>query len=416
MRMDTLSTCATSPEVGRFQKNDVMWARIKKLTKTRIEIEIQNVSEPIFWEVPADMPLNLSRARLANFLAIAAFPFALRAGRNLKIDGKVDRELARNLLQFSIAWSQYRPEIFKRSVRVVANSYTDPVWPRLRRSGYACAYSGGIDSTFAMSLGRTKSHMREFPPISLAIMIDGFGFDLEEPQNFDRTFAEGKTYCAKLGVPLTSVRTNWPSAIKIYQLMHTIGIAAVFHLRADKVDGGYIGMDFTFDEEFELGPWGNSALMSRHYSAAGFQVGPTGGEVSRVRKLHALIKNGDDHHLTVCNNPLKLLKNCGTCEKCQRTMLAYRSLGKEPVEGMFQHALSLESAGELRISKLTQWVFYSRMARTWKNKRDPYLEIVRKMVTLAKAEGFPFNHDRKIAKAARTADIPSAVPPMDGLV
>ncbi len=382
-----------------------MWARIKHLTNTRIEIQIQNRSETIYWEVPADMPLKLSRARLANFLAIAAFPFAMRAGKNLKIEGKVDRELARNLAQFSIAWSQYRPAIFKRPVRVMATTYTDPVWPKFRRSGFACAYSGGIDSTFVMSQSKNRSRMEEFPQVSLAVMIDGFGFDLEDPKNFDRTFAEGQSYCAKLGVPLTYVRTNWSKILKAYQLMHTIGIASILHLRSDQVDGGYIGMDFTFDEEFEVGPWGNSALMSRHYSSADFQVVPTGGEVSRVCKLHSLIKNGDSSHLTVCNNPNRRLKNCGKCEKCQRTMLAYRSLGIEPTEGLFERTLKLESVRKLRISKLSQWVFYVRMVAKWKDKEDPFFEIVRKIVSIAKDEGFPLNHNKASLKVTKTTTI-----------
>jgi len=194
-----------------------MWARIKELTDTRIEIQIQGRAEPVYWEVPADMPLKLNRARRTNFLAIAAFPFAMRAGKDLRIKENVDRELARNLAQFSIAWSQFRPAIFKRPVRLLATSYKDPVWPKIPRSGFACAYSGGIDSTFALSLSRQRAGMEEFPPISLAVMIDGFGFDLDVPANFDRTFAAGQSYCAKHGIPLTSVRTNWSKMLGAYQ-------------------------------------------------------------------------------------------------------------------------------------------------------------------------------------------------------
>jgi len=189
--------------------------------------------------------------------------------------------------------------------------------------------------------------------------------------------------------------------------MHTIGIAAILHLRSDKVAGGYIGMDFTFDEEFEVGPWGNSALMSRHFSSADFPVVPTGGELSRVGKLHSLIQSGEDGYLTVCNNSKRSLKNCGSCEKCQRTMLAYRSLGIEPADGLFEHALELEAVRKLKISKLTQWVFYVRMAARWANKEDPYYEIVRNMVATAKEEGFTVHHEKMLSENAEATGFSS---------
>lgn len=382
------------------QGNKRMRARINKLTATRIEILIQGRSEPVYWEVPADMALNLKAAKRADFLAIAAFPFAMRAGTDLIVEGSVDRELARNLAQFSIAWSQYRPEIFKRPVRLMAGSYRDRVRAKSRPAGFACAYSGGVDSAFVMSLGRERAGMEEFPPVSLAVMIDGFGFDLGKPENFERTYAAGRTYCARLGVPLTRVRTNWSKMLGAYQLMHTIGIAAVLHLLSDKVAGGYIGMDFTYDEEFELGPWGNSAMTSRLFSSADFPVVPAGGERSRVGKLHSLILNGDAAYLTVCNNPERSLKNCGRCEKCQRTMLAYRSLGIEPERGQFEHALELESVRELSVVKPTRWVFYNRMAAQWKNKEDPYLAEVRNLISRATDEGCSLKHERTFSQTA----------------
>ncbi len=373
-----------------------MRARITALSEQRIEVKIGARAEPIYWEVPAEMPISLPPSKRADFLALAAFPYAMRAGKDLELKGKVDRELARNLAQFSIAWCQFKPTVFKRPVRIIAAGYKDRRKTTAPGTGFACAYSGGIDSTYVISRSRSEEHAskQEHAPVSLAVMINGFGFNLESPEDFERSREAGARFCAKHGVSFTTVKTNWAKCLGAYQIFHAIGIATVLHLRSEKTSGGYIGMDFTFDEEFELGPWGNSALMSRLFSASNFPLVSTGGEVSRVQKLRELHLHGDDAHLTVCNTGRKTNRNCGVCEKCFRTMLAYRSFGATPPEGLFEYPLTLEGMRELKITKMTHWVFYNRMVDTWSDKNDPYLKIVREMISDARKRGFSLHKER----------------------
>jgi hypothetical protein len=75
--------------------------------------------------------------------------------------------------------------------------------------------------------------------------------------------------------------------------------------------------------------WGSSPLLDPYYSSAHFRIQHHGSAMSRLDKTSLV---ADWHtglqNIRVCQKDPSGHQNCGSCEKCIRTMAALVSLGK----------------------------------------------------------------------------------------
>jgi hypothetical protein len=78
-----------------------------------------------------------------------------------------------------------------------------------------------------------------------------------------------------------------------------------------------------------LHPWGSHPLLDTNYSSGHFQIEHHGAGISRFEKT-ALVADWKTalENIRVCQNDNKGEANCGTCEKCIRTMTSLVALGK----------------------------------------------------------------------------------------
>lgn len=76
-------------------------------------------------------------------------------------------------------------------------------------------------------------------------------------------------------------------------------------------------------------PWGSHPLLDTNYSSGHFQIEHHGAGISRFEKT-ALVAGWKTalENIRVCQNDNKGEANCGTCEKCIRTMTSLEALGK----------------------------------------------------------------------------------------
>ncbi len=344
-----------------------MKAKITSRQENKITVRVQGIGTPIVFEVPEGEKFKIAENSLGNFLALVAFPFAMKKSLDLEIDYPVDQTLARNLHEFSVLWSQYRPERFKSPVKI-ASSLSVPSRPsgQVEKSGYAIAFSGGIDSTYAFAINQFAKTAHPFD-ITHAIMIDGFGYDLEKRSMFEKQRDKNRIFLKQFDINLTTVRTNWSKVVIFYQLFHTIGISAVMNLFSQQHLGGIIGLDFTYNEEFTLGPWGNMALIDRLFSSADFSIQPMGADKDRIEKLAFLSQKNAIEHLAVCNFMGMLGRNCSHCEKCTRTMLGFVSQQQPVPSKIFTGDVTVESLNGIEIRKPTQYIFFKSLINNWIN-------------------------------------------------
>ena len=350
----------------------IMKAKIVSNSDKKISVRVQGVPTLIDFELDNPTNLNLSPVNLGNFIALVAFPFAMRKGLNLDLDYPVDKTLARNLHELSVVWSQYRPTLFKNPVKIETEVIDSDSESMDKRDGHLIAFSGGIDSTYAFAVNQFSGTAHPYT-IGHALMIDGFGYNLNKRMMFERQKAKNSNFLSQYEIQLSTVRTNWSAVIQWYQLFHTVGIAAVMSLYSQKYRGGIIGLDFTYGEEFTLGPWGNTALIDRLLCSKNFAISPMGANKSRTEKLIFLADNDSVSHLAVCNFISLVGRNCSHCEKCLRTMLGFVSQQREVPKEIFAREVTVEGITAIDVKKPTQYIFFKSLVNNWKNPDTTFL-------------------------------------------
>ena len=338
-----------------------MKVRIVSFSDFILVIQIQGIKEFIRFEVSNTSSFKFCNSNIGSALAMLAFPFATIKGLDLEIPAPVNPELKLSLELLSVYWHQNRKNIFKRPIIIKSDGFSEQVSIDSSISGSLIAFSGGVDSTYALSSFTKSTEIVDMLKPTSAIMINGFGYSLEHQEQFDRQFLLNKEYCQKKCIDLFSVKTNWKEVAPAYQLFHIVGIVGVMNLFAEQFKAGVIGLDFTLNEEIKLGVWGNTALISRLLSNSSFPIFPAGGDRNRIEKLEYLFNNNEYKHLAVCNNTAKSQSNCGCCEKCIRTKLMLLASGVEISDNMFDDTNVYRYLPRIKITKKTQVIFYESL-------------------------------------------------------
>jgi hypothetical protein len=97
-------------------------------------------------------------------------------------------------------------------------------------------------------------------------------------------------------------------------------------LLAGRFDAALIPNDFPY--RILAGPWGSHPISNPFLGSRHFQVIDDGGEAARCEKIRALAQWPEAmRHLRVCFHNPGSHTNCCRCEKCVRTILAFRAAG-----------------------------------------------------------------------------------------
>ena len=83
----------------------------------------------------------------ANFAVAAALPTAMSLGRPLHVRGEVDADFLATMEEYMAAWCRWRPDLFQP---VAISADVERAAARTAAAGAIMAFSGGLDSTFAL--------------------------------------------------------------------------------------------------------------------------------------------------------------------------------------------------------------------------------------------------------------------------
>ena len=283
-------------------------------------------SRTIFFEISGDVlppPLEVY-----DFAVVAALFVAMREGRAMHVEGPVTETLIRNLEEFQEAWSLWRPSY--TPIRITADQMLhDKTSSSLRRGVFAV--SGGVDGTFALLRHHCgHSGLRTARP-ECAVLIHGFDLPLAEVQAYERARSAIAAMTSTLGVPLSTVRTNWRDvACKTWTLEFAGGLAACLHLFQGVANVGILGADEDYGH-IEL-PWGSNPITNPLLSGGGFEIHTEGGGFTRTDRVRLICDYPEIAvQLRVCWEGPMTGGNCGRCEKCIRTKLNFMANGREPL-------------------------------------------------------------------------------------
>lgn len=261
--------------------------------------------------------------RLDVGLAGSIMSWHLRGVDELHIHGPVSRTLLRNLDELQRVWTKWRPGRY-RHVALLADEVIDDV---PEGSGAVAAFSGGVDATFAVWQHTIATPSVASIPLHDAVMVHGFDILYDRDDDvFAAAVSRGEKMLASTGVPLAQVKTNFRTIGLKWVDSFGVGIGSVLLLWQDSRRIGLIGS--SEDYGAFLRPWGSTPVQDWMTSTGSMEIRHEGGGYSRTEKVAALLNWPEAmQHLRVCWQGPSLDRNCGTCEKCVRTILNIRAVG-----------------------------------------------------------------------------------------
>lgn len=275
----------------------------------------------VFYEIAGDViPRSVTRA---DFLAVGFLTFAMHRGEDLYIDGPVSRQLLINLCEFQRAWVLWCPNL--KIIKVTCREEVNDVCSTTRRA--VIAFSGGVDATFALSRHMLGQPEPDRCQIVTALMVNGFDVALNNPEAFLVAQQSAQKIAAAMGVPLTTISTNWRATAHDWGNEHGSGLAACLNLFSSVADIGLIGSDEDY-ANFVV-PWGSNPITNHFLSGESFRIVSEGGGFGRTAKVASLAAIPRvAENLRVCWEGPETGENCGVCEKCVRTKLNFMAAGK----------------------------------------------------------------------------------------
>jgi hypothetical protein len=325
-------------------------------TLARLEVAGQAPRE-VTWRFTGEiLPRPTDRLDLA---AVAFLPVAMNERLELRLRGRVSRGLLESLEECVDAWGRWRPDLFGPA-RLEADEEADDVLPRGRSA--VMAFSGGVDSTHALATHRLGLGGRRGLDLRGAVLVHGFDVPLKRPEWFERAVPHVRAIAASYGVPLVLCETNWRTVAVDWEMGHAFGLAATLHHFAGVVDRAMWAADEPY--EIEVHPWGSNSVTNHLLSGPSFPISNTGAAASRSEKL-ALVAElpAVREHVRVCWVKPESGLNCGRCEKCLRTWLAFMAAGHGDVPALGT-APSVAEVASIRISNPIQWnLLYDVLAK-----------------------------------------------------
>jgi len=260
------------------------------------------------------------------FLA-ALLPVAMSLGKHLDVDAPVSKQFldgCRRIMALYHAWDR-RLQRIRLQAPTIARRYDSA-------NSVGCFFTAGVDSFY--SVLKNLEQETDGNRISHLIFIQGYP---NCPLGSDHLFArlyENMEACAlalhrRLLVIATNLKQFTPPAAAGWDWYAGAHLAAPALCLTPQFRQVIIPSGDTY---WSLSPWGSHPLIDPMWSTESLGFIHDGCEASRSQKLERYIgqSNLALTHLRVCDYDQTGLRNCGTCEKCVRTLIGLRVLGLKP--------------------------------------------------------------------------------------
>lgn len=267
--------------------------------------------------------------RADAFLAYLLYGAMIR-GENICCEAPVSAQIYEKINRDLIAFCCAKNPHFKR-IYIFADTIAEAL-PVGRWN--ATGLSAGVDC-FTTLACHTAAHQPADEAINCVTLFNN-GFFTDDPerkrQGFEQALAVRTCIAQELGFPLIVLETEeeglFPQHFSGSVTYRCIGAILAIRkaFKTYYFSGGYSLEEFCVDEE-------ESALYDylilRSFTTSSLRLVAAENSIDRIDKMAIISKYPPAlRHLNVC---FLGQKNCGTCEKCVRTLLAAELLGELPV-------------------------------------------------------------------------------------
>lgn len=295
-------------------------------------------------EVWFRLPLEFAGFAAAGgdaFLPALLLP-AMLAGEDLRIEAPVSGQLLSSIVRIQDILRLWMPGA--RRIRVEAPAGEAAGGENAARE--ATFFSGGVDSFHTLLTNRER--------ITHLLLVHGFDIPLES----EALFAQARAGVERVGrhfgktpIPVaTNLRLLFPRID--WEMYHGSAMAAVGLALGRGFGTVRIPSSFPYGR---LQPWGSSPFLDPLWSTESTRFLHDGANVGRTAKVLSTVSRCDLalETLRVCWENRGGRLNCGTCEKCVRTMLMLHAAGVLDRCTVFSRPLSLRQVLRLRYTLLS---------------------------------------------------------------
>jgi hypothetical protein len=314
----------------------------------------------------------------AETFMIAVIMMAMQERRTLRVHGTISRQLLGNLTEYRDAWCLWLPQTYHPIEFEVDHVEEDgPLRP-----GAVCAFSGGLDGTFSIWRHARGLAGHRSQTIVHGVMIHGFDIPLDDQEGFSVAFERGALTLRSLGVPLRPLRTNFREVVRTnWEDVHGTALVAALGCFKASVGTGIVGSGWYYrnllppSETERHGAWGSNPVTDHLLSGGAFRILHDGADHTRREKIRALTAWPEgSNNLRVCWAGSDKGRNCGRCEKCVRTMLAFR-LNDLSIPDCFPRVAPLHQL--VREVKVTRWWHRLVEEADTRGVREPWVGALR---------------------------------------
>ena len=279
----------------------------------------------LWWRLPAEWEHALT-SWADPFVVGMLFPMMQWQGPVL-VEGKVSPSLLANLETCMQVWKTWFPERY-RPVSIRASEEVE-LPPAADAVSSVMPFSGGVDSCFTLLRHRRGLVGRRTRHIAAAAVFDGFDIWPDEPHAAAKHAAllqDARALLADVGVPCIPMASNFHDLPTVWADSHGCHLVSGLALLSRQFGGALIPNTIPY---YELGvPWGTHPLTDPLMGSRGFCVLDDGADSDRFGKIPVVAGWPEAlRRLRVCYCNDHGPGNCCRCEKCIRTMLAFRALG-----------------------------------------------------------------------------------------
>ena len=291
-------------------------------------VETDGSRQRLWWELPLSVT-DAVTAWADPWIVALLFPIMQRR-RAVHIKGRVSPSLLTNLDRFMHIWAAWYPDKY-HPVELTTDEPVEqpaPTHPDVAVASFSC----GLDSCFTVYRHVRGLAGRHSQRVGLGVMQHGFDIRLDQENAagmFRNLVSDATVMLESLSVPCVPMTTNFRLLDLDWADAYGTQLVAGMMLLSRGYDMGLVANDLPY---FELSPkpWGHHPVTSALLGSDRFRIVDDGFESSRVEKAKVVAAWPEAmRHLRVCfgvENPGSH-ENCGVCDKCIRTQLAFRIAG-----------------------------------------------------------------------------------------
>lgn len=284
-----------------------------------------------------------------DFILTDASPFAaalllpsMKLGQDLEIEGSISAKLQHGMDEIIKTVSAWNLDL--KPIRIRA-AEVKPDTPSSDKR-HASFFSGGVDSFYTY-----LRHKQEENKVDYLLLANGFDISLDNPQLWKETCATIDEIAAREGVEVIKAESNIRSLIEpslVWDYTHGGCLAALGLALRNGLTDIYIPSSLAIGQ---LLPWGSHPELDPRWSTECVSFFHDGADTRRVDKVRYIAENPLAlQYLRVCYINQKGKFNCGTCDKCIRTMTNLAIAGKLQEAGTFPHEIRPGMVAGLTVS------------------------------------------------------------------